>query len=64
MADEAYGRQVPFAFLDRVKQEFEEGYADKGRMSTAHSMDRTFGWVGSTGGRGALFSVGREVAHA
>ncbi|KAF5838848.1 R-SNARE protein, VAMP72-family [Dunaliella salina] len=43
VADEAYGRQVPFAFLDRVKQEFEEEYAEKGRVSTAHSLDRTFG---------------------
>uniref|UniRef100_A0A7S0RW97 V-SNARE coiled-coil homology domain-containing protein n=1 Tax=Chlamydomonas leiostraca TaxID=1034604 RepID=A0A7S0RW97_9CHLO len=43
VADEAYGRQIPFAFLERVRDEFEEKYADKGRLSPAHSLDRTFG---------------------
>lgn len=55
VADEAYGRQVPFAFLERVKAEFEEGYAEKGRLSPAHSMDRSFGsapgWGGGAAGR-------------
>lgn len=43
VADEAYGRQIPFAFLERVRDEFEEKYADRGRVSPAHSLDRTFG---------------------
>lgn len=43
VADEAYGRQIPFAFLERVRDEFEEKFADKGRASPAHSLDRTFG---------------------
>mmetsp|Transcript_30779 Transcript_30779/g.68203 ORF Transcript_30779/g.68203 Transcript_30779/m.68203 type:complete len:253 (+) Transcript_30779:119-877(+) len=43
VADEAYGRQIPFAFLERVRDEFEEKYADKARMAPAHSLDRTFG---------------------
>lgn len=43
VADEAYGRQIPFAFLERVRDEFEEKFADMGRISPAHSLDRTFG---------------------
>ena len=43
VADEAYGRQIPFSFLERVRDEFEEKYAEKGRTAPAHSMDRTFG---------------------
>ncbi|KAL6751241.1 R-SNARE protein, VAMP72-family [Haematococcus lacustris] len=43
VADEAYGRQIPFAFLERVRDEFDEKYADKGRASPAHSLDRAFG---------------------
>eukprot|EP00199_Chlamydomonas_sp_CCMP681_P006037 CAMPEP_0119106216 /NCGR_PEP_ID=MMETSP1180-20130426/3968_1 /TAXON_ID=3052 ORGANISM="Chlamydomonas cf sp, Strain CCMP681" /NCGR_SAMPLE_ID=MMETSP1180 /ASSEMBLY_ACC=CAM_ASM_000741 /LENGTH=221 /DNA_ID=CAMNT_0007091491 /DNA_START=32 /DNA_END=697 /DNA_ORIENTATION=+ len=43
VADEAYGRQIPFAYLERVRDEFEEKFADKGRVSPAHSLDRTFG---------------------
>ncbi|KXZ50451.1 VAM2/VAMP72 protein [Gonium pectorale] len=42
VADEAYGRQIPFAFLERVRDEFEERYADKARLSAALSLDRTF----------------------
>ncbi|GFR41750.1 hypothetical protein Agub_g2505 [Astrephomene gubernaculifera] len=43
VADEAYGRQIPFAFLERIRDEFEERYADKSRTSAAHSLDRSFG---------------------
>lgn len=43
VADEAYGRQIPFSFLERVRDEYEEKYAEKGRTAPAHSMDRTFG---------------------
>lgn len=43
VADEAYGRQIPFAFLERVRDEFEEKYAEKARTAPAHSLDRTFG---------------------
>ena len=43
VADEAYGRQIPFAFLERVRDEFEEKFAEKGQTSPAHSLDRTFG---------------------
>ncbi len=43
VADEAYGRQIPFAFLERVRDEFEEKFADKGLTALAHSLDRTFG---------------------
>lgn len=43
VADEAYGRQIPFAFLDRVRAEFTEKYAEGSRTLHAHSLDKTFG---------------------
>ena len=43
VADEAYGRQIPFAFLERVRGEWFEKWADKGAGAPAHSLDRTFG---------------------
>ncbi|KAL3146690.1 hypothetical protein ABBQ32_000917 [Trebouxia sp. C0010 RCD-2024] len=43
VADEGYGRQVPFAFLEKVREEFQQKFADKGRTSPAHSLDKQFG---------------------
>ena len=43
VADEQYGRQIPFAFLDRVKAEFAEKYAESSRTLHAHSLDKTLG---------------------
>ncbi len=46
VADEAFGRQIPFAFLENVQEEWFTRWADKGKLSIAHSLDKTFGWVG------------------
>ena len=43
VADEAYGRQIPFAFLERVRAEFHEKYADRAQTATAHSLDKSVG---------------------
>jgi len=43
VAEEDYGRQIPFAFLERVQAEWKEKFADKARTATAHSLDKTFG---------------------
>lgn len=44
VADEAFGRQIPFAFLEKVRQEwFDKWAAEKGPGAVAHSLDRTFG---------------------
>eukprot|EP00798_Chlamydomonas_sp_ICE-L_P012282 gene12282-15431_t len=37
VADEEYGRQIPFAFLERVNGEFEEKMTEKGATASAHS---------------------------
>ena len=37
------GRQVPFACLENVKNEFEQKYAEKSRTAQAGSLDRAFG---------------------
>ncbi|KAK9867853.1 hypothetical protein WJX84_009201 [Apatococcus fuscideae] len=43
VADEGYGRQIPFAFLDKCKEEFLSKFGEKSRQATAHSLDKTFG---------------------
>lgn len=43
VADDAFGRQIPFAFLERVKDEWFQKWADKGASAFAHSMDKSFG---------------------
>lgn len=45
VADEAYGRQIPFAFLERVKEEFEGKWAASAATAAARSLDRQFGCV-------------------
>jgi hypothetical protein len=43
VADEEYGRQIPFAFLERVRDEFQAKYAEKGKTAAVHSLDKSFG---------------------
>jgi vesicle-associated membrane protein 72 len=44
VADEAYGREIPLAFLERVREQFHAKYADKGRTAAVHSLDKVFGY--------------------
>lgn len=44
VADEEFGRQIPFAFLERVKEDFRKRYAGgKADSANAHSLDKEFG---------------------
>ena len=43
VADEAYGRQIPFACLERIKDEFKSQYGGLATDAIAHSLDRSFG---------------------
>lgn len=44
VADEEFGRQIPFAFLERVKEDFKRRYAGgKADSAIAHSLDKEFG---------------------
>lgn len=43
VADEAFGRQIPFAFLDRISEDFTAKFASKGKTAGAHGMDRSVG---------------------
>ncbi|KAH7281538.1 hypothetical protein KP509_36G052600 [Ceratopteris richardii] len=44
VADEAIGRQMPFAFLERVKDDFKRRFGGgKADTAVAHSLDREFG---------------------
>ena len=43
VADEEFGRQVPFACLERIAGDFKEAYGDRARDAIAHSLDRAFG---------------------
>jgi hypothetical protein len=43
VADEAFGRQVPFACLDQIAAEFTRAHGDAAAGAIAHSLDRAFG---------------------
>lgn len=43
VAEEQFGRQVPFAFLEKVRDEFATKFAQNARAAAAHSMDRSLG---------------------
>ena len=43
VADHAYGRAIPFAFLEKVRDEWFAKWADKGASAAAHALDRSFG---------------------
>ena len=43
VADEAFGRQIPFAFLERVSEDFLNSHATKAKAAAPHSLDRSFG---------------------
>lgn len=45
VADEAYGRTIPFAYLERVRDEFQEKWAHQARTALAQSLDSSFGYV-------------------
>lgn len=43
VADEQFGRQIPFAFLEKVREEWQQKWVEKGPAATAHSLDKSFG---------------------
>lgn len=43
VADEAYGRQIPFAFLERLRDAFVEKSADRARTAPENSLNSSFG---------------------
>jgi len=45
MADEDFGRRVPFAFLEDVKNRFKSAYGDRGRTAMAYGMNEEFSRV-------------------
>jgi hypothetical protein len=42
-ADDAYGRQIPFACCKRIADAWTERFWEKGRTAAPNSMERTFG---------------------
>lgn len=44
VADETAGRQVPFLFLERVKEDFKRRYGGRAETSMAHSLDKDYGY--------------------
>ncbi|EGC32919.1 hypothetical protein DICPUDRAFT_37568 [Dictyostelium purpureum] len=42
MADEEFGRRIPFAFLEDVKNRFKSMYGDKGKTANAYGMNSDF----------------------
>jgi len=45
MADEEFGRRIPFAFLDDLKGRFKVSYGDRGRTALAFAMNEDFSRV-------------------
>jgi len=45
MADEEFGRRVPFAFLDDIKGRFKATYGDRGKTALAYGMNADFSRV-------------------
>jgi vesicle-associated membrane protein 7 len=45
MADEEFGRRIPFAFLDDVKNRFRATYGDRGKTAIAYGMNTDFSRV-------------------
>jgi len=45
MAEEAFGRRIPFAFLDDIKNRFKSTYGDRGRSAIAYAMQSDFSRV-------------------
>ncbi|EGG17843.1 synaptobrevin domain-containing protein [Cavenderia fasciculata] len=42
MADQDFGRRIPFAFLEDVKNRFKSVYGDKGKTALAYGMNADF----------------------
>jgi len=45
MADEEFGRRVPFAFLEDLKDRFKSTYAERGKTALAYAMNEDFSRV-------------------
>jgi len=45
MADEAFGRRLPFTFLEDIRTRFRATYGDRGRTAMAGAMNEDFGRV-------------------
>jgi len=45
MADEEFGRRIPFAFLEDIKNRFRATYGDRGRTALAYGMNADFSRV-------------------
>jgi len=45
MADEEFGRRLPFAFLEDIKNRFKATYADRGKTALAYGMNADFSRV-------------------
>jgi len=45
MADEEFGRRIPFSFLEDIKNRFKSQYGDKGKQAQAYAMNEDFSKV-------------------
>jgi hypothetical protein len=43
VADEEFGRQIPFGFLEKVKDDFLKSYGETAKNAAAMSLQRTYG---------------------
>jgi len=45
MADQDFGRRIPFSFLEDLKNRFKSTYGERGRLAAAYSMNEDFSRV-------------------
>ena len=43
VADEEFGRQIPFGFLEKVKEDFLKNYGETGKNAVSMSLNRVYG---------------------
>jgi Regulated-SNARE-like domain len=51
VADEEFGRQIPFGFLEKVKEDFLKNYGETAKNAVAGSLNRVYGCVAPAPGR-------------
>lgn len=62
VADEEFGRIVPFAFLERIKEDFKRRYqGGKADLAVAHSLDKEFGYEDQFD---VAYSLDKEFGYA
>ncbi len=64
VADEEFGRQIPFGFLEKVKDDFLKNYGETGKNAVSMSLNRVYGCADCACSRAPRRTRGRARAAA